>query len=516
MTGQLTPGQVAELPIGKLAPDPDQPRSSFDEASLLQLAESLKRRVHVPLLVRPGAKGKWIIVDGERRWRAAKLAKLKTLPVLLAGEDTGDDDRCLDQVAVNQLREQLKPMEVARLLARMRATQFATDNDLAAALEKRGLPAMTPKQIAESVELTELPDWAQAMVDEGTLEASAAARIRTMLPWPKALADVGSFLESRIHWTGRVTDGDVISVLRSVAREYGRDLTLTEHWHSSSVNVVHFNPKTVCKGCEKRVDLGRDGRYCMDPAEFERKNAEAKAAGLLPGGKKPQKAKAGAAPEPEEAEVKAEKRAQTLEEKARDYLHAYLVRRIIVHMRGDVGRPGTQIDICDELLIWRAMRRPGEHSYGSRPSILTHQGAEAAGVKSLEWLLASKDLDEPKLEAAVEVATELKWRETQVVCHQLWGTAIELVWEMDEDFVKLFRKAELVQLATVHQLDPPEGKTWEKLKASDLRAEILARADQVRRPTLLQDIYQAVEDPYHGGWMGWDEEDDEDLEEDAA
>lgn len=507
----LTPGQVAEIPIGKLLPDPDQPRTHFDEASLKQLGESLARRVLVPLLVRPGARGKFTIVDGERRWRAAKLAGLKVLPVLLASDDSGDDERSLDQVAVNQLREQLKPMEVARLLAGLRATKFASDNDLAAAIDKRGLPAMTPKQIQEAIELTELPDWAQAMVDAGELESSAAAKIRVLLPWPKALADAGSQLRNRIKWTGRATGDDVLSALRSAAREYGRDLTLTEHWHSSSANVVHFNPKTVCKGCEKRVDLGREGRFCMDPAEFERKNAEAKAAGLLPGGKKPQKAKAGAAPEPEADEVKAEKRAQTLEEKARDYLHAYLVRHIVEAIRGG------DIDIAAELLIWRAMERPGQHSWGGRAAGLKHDAAEAAGVKSLEWLFASGDLDDARREAAIEVATELKWRETQVICHELWGGRIDLVWTLDEGFTNLFRKAELVHLATTYKLDLPEKrKSWEACKASELKDALCDQAEKLARPQILQDIYAKVDDPYvrGGGWL--EDDDDEDLEEDAA
>lgn len=504
----LTPGQVAEIPIGKLLPDPDQPRTHFDEASLKQLGESLARRVLVPLLVRPGARGKFTIVDGERRWRAAKLAGLKVLPVLLASDDSGDDERSLDQVAVNQLREQLKPMEVARLLAGLRATKFASDNELAAAIDKRGLPAMTPKQIQEAIELTELPDWAQAMVDAGELEASAAAKIRVMLPWPKALADAGSQLRNRIKWTGRATGDDVLSALRSAAREYGRDLTLTEHWHSSSANVVHFNPKTVCRGCDQKLVLGSD-RYCMAPDEFERKNAEAKAAGLLPGGKKPAKVERGT-PAGEHLEAqKAAGREATLERKAREYLHAYLVRRICDRMR-------TEIDIAEDLLIWRAMERPGEYRAGPNAFGGRHDGAKTAGVKGLEDLFAATDLSSAKLEAAVQVARELYWRETQVICHELWGTDVAKVWTMDEDFVGLFRKAELVELAEAHKLEPPTGKAWAKMKASELKAEILERAGQVIAPAILQGLYQDRADPYPRHWHWDDDGDDEDLEEDAA
>lgn len=505
----LTPGQVTHIPIGKLVADPDQPRKHFDEASLKQLGESMAKRVLVPLLVRPGARGKLTIVDGERRWRAAKLAGLQVLPVLLAGDDISDGDRALDQVAVNQLREHLKPMEVARLLAGLRATRFATDNDLAAALDKRGLPAMTPKQIAEAIELTELPDWTQAMIDAGGLEASAAAKIRVLLRWPKLLKAVEKDVGRRINWSGRADGNDVVGAIRQALRDEGKDLSCTEEWNAGSSDAVHFNPKTACKGCEHLATI--DGhRFCMNPPDFEKKNAEAKAAGLRPGGKQPQKTKAGAPLEPEAGEVKAAARAQTLEEKARDYLHAYLVRHIAEALRGG------DIDIAAELLIWRAMERPGQHSWGGRAAVLKRDAAEAAGVKSLEWLFTSKDLDDARREAAIEVVTELKWRETQVICHELWGPAIEQVWSLDEMFTNLFRKAELVHLAVTYKLDLPEKrKSWEACKASELKDALCEQADKLTRPAMLRDIYEKVDAPYVrlGGWPG--DDDDEDLEEDG-
>lgn len=514
-TTTLTPGQVAEIPIGKLLPDPDQPRTHFDEASLKQLGESLARRVLVPLLVRPAARGKFTIVDGERRWRAAKLAGLKVLPVLLASDDSGDDERSLDQVAVNQLREQLTTMEVARMLADLRQRHFATTNDLAAALDKRGLPPMTPEQIQNAIDLTALPEWLQAMIDARQVEAAHALKLRVLAPWPAAMDEAKKALEDDIRWRNQVTEGDVRAALYQIARTIGVEIS-TESWYR---NPAHFNPKTVCRGCDQKLVLGSD-RYCMAPDEFERKNAEAKAAGLLPGGKKPPKKghlePDSAAGQHLEAQ-KAAGREATLERKAREYLHAYLVRRIIAHLRGDATGPGTALDISDELLIWWAMGRPGEHRHGPNSYGGRYDGAKAAGIKCLDDLFArpvALDLEPAACEAAVQVAQELYWRETQVICHQLWGANVATVWTMDEDFVGLFRKAELVELAEAHKLEPPTGKAWAKMKASELKAEILERAGQVIAPAILQGLYQDVDKPVDR-WMGWDEDDDEDLEEDA-
>ena len=82
---RIQAGRVADLPLSALVADPDQPRKQFGDASLKELAESLKSRgVLTPLVVRAADKaGKFIVVDGERRMRAAKTAGLKKVPVIL-------------------------------------------------------------------------------------------------------------------------------------------------------------------------------------------------------------------------------------------------------------------------------------------------------------------------------------------------------------------------------------------------------------------------------------------------
>src|SRR3990167_9357205 len=79
----LVPGQVHEVPIDSIAPDPTQPRTEFDQHALDELAQVIRTRgIENPLRVtRTG-----VIKHGERRWRAAKQLKLKTVPVLLTAE----------------------------------------------------------------------------------------------------------------------------------------------------------------------------------------------------------------------------------------------------------------------------------------------------------------------------------------------------------------------------------------------------------------------------------------------
>jgi len=489
-TEQLAPGQVADFPIGKLLADPDQPRKSFDDAGIAQLAESIgKLGILVPLRIREGLKGKYIIQDGERRYRAAKLAKLKTVPVLVV--PAGDDQALrAAQLTINNLREALKPMEIARMLAGLQRDHFQSVNDLAVFIDAQGLPAMTPKAIKDTIALVDLPDWLQAMIDEGQVKISSAVKLQIAMPYPKVLKNVKEHIAREVKWTGRLTERDVTSTINQAFRCESKNLGKTESWYGD--DAVHFNPKVICKGCEHLVSVNGE-KFCMNLAEFERHNAEAKAAGLLPGGKKPEKAAEPGKDAPAEVAVKEDSRRESLGTKARDYLHAYLVRRI------SAKHQEHELDLSPELLTWHAMRRPGVNAYYDRraPAVEKYEAAEAAGRTCLEQFLAAADLDVDQMHATLEVVHELPWRETQVICHHLWGSSIECVWTMDEEFVGLFRKAELLHLVNVHKLAVPEGsKAWDKLKASELKAAILAQADKVRRSGILQDIYSDVAEPH--------------------
>jgi ParB family chromosome partitioning protein len=108
--------ELRELPVELVVPNPSQPRRHFDEATLKELAGSIgERGVLQPVLVRPLRDGKYGLVAGERRWRAAKLAGLQTIPALVSGYD---DLAALETGLIeNMAREDLNPVEKARACA---------------------------------------------------------------------------------------------------------------------------------------------------------------------------------------------------------------------------------------------------------------------------------------------------------------------------------------------------------------------------------------------------------------
>ncbi|HYH91279.1 MAG TPA: ParB/RepB/Spo0J family partition protein [Solirubrobacteraceae bacterium] len=107
---------LRQLPVELISPNPRQPRQGFDEESLLALAGSLgERGLLQPVLVRPSADGTYELIAGERRWRAAQLAGLDTIPALVR---VHDDAESLELALIeNMAREDLNPVEEARACA---------------------------------------------------------------------------------------------------------------------------------------------------------------------------------------------------------------------------------------------------------------------------------------------------------------------------------------------------------------------------------------------------------------
>jgi ParB family chromosome partitioning protein len=109
---------LASLPVAAIEPHPDQPRRHFDEEALGELATSIsKRGVIQPVIVRPLAGGRYQLVAGERRWRAAQKAQLHEIPALI--RDLEERDVLALALIENIQREDLNPVEEARALKRL-------------------------------------------------------------------------------------------------------------------------------------------------------------------------------------------------------------------------------------------------------------------------------------------------------------------------------------------------------------------------------------------------------------
>ena len=164
------------IPVDRIAPDPNQPRKEFEDESLRQLAESLRERGQLqPIRVRwEATMERWVIIAGERRWRATTLAGLPTITAVEATKLLTDDEILEEQLVENCVREDLRPIEQARAYKALIDSRGITQRQLA---EKLRIAQAT---VAKALALLTLPEEIQAAVDAseiGPAEAYQLSRI---------------------------------------------------------------------------------------------------------------------------------------------------------------------------------------------------------------------------------------------------------------------------------------------------------------------------------------------------
>jgi ParB family chromosome partitioning protein len=188
-----------DLPITAISPNPNQPRKDFNDNALRDLSDSLRHSgLLQPLVVRRMGDGYQLIV-GERRWRAAKLAGIERVPVIV--REASDSESLELALVENLLREDLNPMEEAEAYQRLLAEFGWTQEELA---QRVGRDRST---IANCLRLVKLPDLVQADLRAGRLTMGHA---RALLSLPGAAEQLRLREEILAHsWSVRTTEADV-------------------------------------------------------------------------------------------------------------------------------------------------------------------------------------------------------------------------------------------------------------------------------------------------------------------
>lgn len=158
---------VNKLRIMEIEPNHDQPRKDFDEKALSELAESIEQHgVLQPLVVRPLANGAYQLVAGERRWRAARIAGLTEVPVVI--KELSDEEVIEIAMIENLQREDLNPLEEA-LGYRYMMDELGITQEQAAEKVGKSRPA-----VANSLRLLKLPDEVQEMIKNNLISPGHA------------------------------------------------------------------------------------------------------------------------------------------------------------------------------------------------------------------------------------------------------------------------------------------------------------------------------------------------------
>jgi ParB family chromosome partitioning protein len=155
-------GELRELPVSLIKPNPSQPRTNFEPEALAALAASIEASgVVQPLLVRPLPDGSYELVAGERRWRAAQQAGVEKVPAVV--RDQAEAERLQAALIENMVREDLNPVEEAKACAALVQELGLTKEELAKRVG-RSRPA-----VSNLIRLLELPDEALALLEAGKL-----------------------------------------------------------------------------------------------------------------------------------------------------------------------------------------------------------------------------------------------------------------------------------------------------------------------------------------------------------
>jgi ParB family chromosome partitioning protein len=171
---ELDPSSVTEVPASALKPNPQQPRREFDEAALRDLADSIRQKgVLQPVLAEPSGDGTYVIVAGERRVRAARMAGLEKVPVLV--RQFSPDEKLEIALIENIQREDLNPIEEALAYKKLMELAGLSQEQMAGRVGK------DRSTIANTLRLLKLPEQAQEAVEKGTLSPGHARAMLSLV-----------------------------------------------------------------------------------------------------------------------------------------------------------------------------------------------------------------------------------------------------------------------------------------------------------------------------------------------
>jgi ParB family chromosome partitioning protein len=183
------PGDALYIPIGSIRPNPNQPRKRFDEESLKDLAESIKKDgLLQPILVREAGPDSFEIIAGERRFRAAEMAGIEKIPSIIKNLD----EKQAFEIALieNIQRENLNPVEEAEGYQKLMSEYGYTQQEVSALVHK------SRPYIANIVRILSLPKDVQGMVSDGRLPYTVA---RTLIGSEDPAGMARSFLEENVN-----------------------------------------------------------------------------------------------------------------------------------------------------------------------------------------------------------------------------------------------------------------------------------------------------------------------------
>jgi ParB family chromosome partitioning protein len=241
--GQPDADELRDIPVDLIVANPNQPRRRFEEDALQALADSLRERgVLQPVLVRPVPGGTYELVAGERRWRAAQIAGLDTVPALIRPRD---DSQALEVALIeNMAREDLNPVEEARACAALVEELGLTREEVGRRVGRSRVA------VSNLLRLLDLPDEAQELLEAGDLTEGHG----------RALLLAQDHTERRSLARSAAAEGWSVRTLEARAREAGKRLAEPARSTPRSLPTVHPDQAAAAREIADTLSaaMGRD------------------------------------------------------------------------------------------------------------------------------------------------------------------------------------------------------------------------------------------------------------------
>lgn len=241
---------LRDLKIDQLHPGKYQPRTQMDEISLNELAESIKTQgIMQPILARELSKGEYEIIAGERRWRAARLAGLTQVPVLV--RDVADNAALTMAIIENIQREDLNPLEEAAGIQRL-IDEFEMTHQTAADAVGRSRSAAS-----NLLRLLKLPEAVQTLLNENKLDMGHARSLLALdaalmiVTANKIIAEklsvreaeklVQSLLNPPVHKNVQKVDRDLLNLQEELAQTIGTAVQIKAGKKGAGKLIIEFS-----------------------------------------------------------------------------------------------------------------------------------------------------------------------------------------------------------------------------------------------------------------------------------
>jgi ParB family chromosome partitioning protein len=240
---------LQNLPLSLLQPGKYQPRTRMDQQSLAELAESIKSRgVMQPILVRPVSAGRYEIIAGERRWRAAQLAGLPEVPAVI--REVPDDAALAMSLIENIQRENLNPLEEAAGIQRLIMEFGMTHQEASQAL------GSSRSAVSNLLRLLNLPAPVQELLMQGKIDMGHGRALLSLSPAKQIeIANVVAHKRLSVRETERLVhrlehqkekthprpDRDLMRLQENISAKLGAEVTIKSGKNGKGSIVIHYH-----------------------------------------------------------------------------------------------------------------------------------------------------------------------------------------------------------------------------------------------------------------------------------